>query len=97
MAQQSDPENSPFKVYPCQSEEPTNVELKAPYKLNDRQQKVVTKMSLIESGGVEYEEIEMVEREMPGSTGSKPLGTARLLEDVLPMQLAQERPLFLSQ
>ena len=66
-ALQSDPEYSPFKVFPCRKEVPTNVPLK--FELYERQQKVVTKMSMIERGDVEFEEIEMSEHEMPGSTG----------------------------
>ena len=66
---QSDPEYSPFKVFPCRNESPTAVSLKPPYCLYERQQKVVTKMSLIESGDVSFDELEMAEHEMPGSTG----------------------------
>ncbi|KAG7339316.1 SNF2 family helicase [Nitzschia inconspicua] len=66
---QSDPSYTPFKVFPCTSEDPTLIPLKAPYTLYERQQKVVTKMSLIESGKISFEEIEMVQHDMPGSTG----------------------------
>lgn len=59
-AQQADPQFSPFKVYPCNNESQTVVELKSPYTLYDRQKKVVTKMSMIESGKVPFEELEMV-------------------------------------
>ena len=69
IAQQSDPEFSPFKVFACTDEMPTDVCLKEPFQLYERQQKVVTKMSMIEQGNVEYEELEMSEHEMPGSTG----------------------------
>jgi site-specific DNA-cytosine methylase len=66
---QSDPSYARFKVYPCSSEAPQNVALKHPFVLYDRQQKVVKKMLKIETGEMAYEEIEMAEHEMPGSTG----------------------------
>jgi site-specific DNA-cytosine methylase len=66
---QSDPEYSPFKVYKCDEEEKTDVLLKSPFALYERQQKVVTKMSMIEQGNIDFEELEMSEHEMPGSAG----------------------------
>lgn len=69
MTLQSDPSYSPYKVFPCKSEEPAIVALKAPYALYERQQKVVAKMSMIETGKVSYEELEMAEHEMPSSAG----------------------------
>lgn len=59
-ARQTDPQFSPFKVYPCTNESQTKVKLKDPFVLYDRQKKVVTKMSMIESGKVPFEELEMV-------------------------------------
>jgi len=68
LMQQSDPITAPFKVHNCDSEKPTLVALKGGYDLYDRQQKVVTKMVTIENSGTYFEELEMSEHEMPGST-----------------------------
>jgi hypothetical protein len=69
IALQSDPITAPFQVHNCHSCTPTNILLKAPHKLYDRQQKVVTKMLDIENGNTPFEELEMAEFEMPGQTG----------------------------
>ncbi|KAL3914572.1 MAG: hypothetical protein SGARI_000052 [Bacillariaceae sp.] len=53
----------------CFPQEPMSVLLRQGYQLYERQQKVVRKMVMIENGQIEYEEIEMAEHEMPGSTG----------------------------
>ena len=66
---QAAPSYHPFKVFPCKNEMVTEVPLKKPYRLYERQEKVVTKMHLIESGQVSYQELEMAEQAMPGSTG----------------------------
>lgn len=69
VTQQSDPVTSPFVVRNCNSEEPTNVPLQAPYALYPRQQRVVRKMLSIEEENTSFEELEMNEIEMPGSAG----------------------------
>jgi len=69
VSQQSDPITASFKVRNCNSLNTTDVSLKAPHKLYERQQKVVTKMLAIEEGMTNFEELEMSEFEMPGSTG----------------------------
>eukprot|EP00980_Cylindrotheca_fusiformis_P003492 scaffold781_cov132-Cylindrotheca_fusiformis.AAC.11 len=66
---QSDPILDPFVVPGCHKEEPTEVTLKAPYELYERQQKVVSKMLAIENRETIFSEIEMYEEHMPGSTG----------------------------
>jgi len=66
---QKDPVIEPFKVRACDSEEPTNVSLRKPYELYPRQQKVVTKMWKVETSKTDFEELEMMEHPMPGSTG----------------------------
>ena len=68
-SQQLDPESKPFVVHNCNSEAATDVQLKQPFALYPRQQKVVTKMLAIENGCSSFEEIELSEFEMPGSTG----------------------------
>lgn len=68
-ARQKDPTLDPFHVSNCELLDPTWVGLKAPYELYDRQKKVVTKMTLIEDEGTSFEELEMFEDGMPGSTG----------------------------
>jgi hypothetical protein len=69
VTQQSDPVTSPFVVRNCNSEEPTNVPLQAPYALYPRQQRVVRKMLSIEEENTSFEELEINEIEMPGSAG----------------------------
>ena len=69
LMQQSDPITSPFKVRNCDKEEPTFVKLSEPYNLYERQQKVVSKMLAIEDKRTTFNEIEMSEQEMPGSSG----------------------------
>jgi hypothetical protein len=66
---QSDPILDAFCVPGCHDEVPTQVQLKVPYQLYERQQKVVTKMRAIENRETIFEEIEMYEEHMPGSTG----------------------------
>jgi len=68
-ARQTDPVLDPFHVSNCESLDPTSVKLKEPYKLYDRQKKVVTKMAQIEDGKTKFEEIEMFDEPMPGSSG----------------------------
>ena len=60
---------APFTVGNCNKENPTDVTLKEPYCLYERQQKVVTKMLAIEQGRKSLEELEMFEYQMPGSSG----------------------------
>ena len=66
---QADPVLDAFRVSSCSAEDPTDVMLKPPFKLYDRQQKVVTKMLAVENRKTTFEEIEMYEEYMPGSTG----------------------------
>jgi len=66
---QTDPVLDPFHVSNCESLEPTSVRLQEPYELYDRQMKVVTKMAQIEDGKTKFEEIEMFDEPMPGSSG----------------------------
>mmetsp|Transcript_15839 Transcript_15839/g.39337 ORF Transcript_15839/g.39337 Transcript_15839/m.39337 type:complete len:1761 (-) Transcript_15839:1193-6475(-) len=66
---QQDPRLDDFIVPSCISESLTKVGLKAPYFLYERQQKVVTKMRAIENRETCFEETEMYEEYMPGSTG----------------------------
>lgn len=68
-ALQTDPVITPFKVKSCENEVPTDVPLKDNFKLYERQQKVVTKMIEIENGNSSFEELEMMEHGLPGSTG----------------------------
>ena len=68
-ARQTDPVLDPFHVSNCESLEPTSVSLEEPYELYDRQKKVVTKMAQIEDGNTNFEEIEMFDEPMPGSSG----------------------------
>lgn len=75
-ANQSDPVITDFTVGPCDAEKSTEVKLKGPHKLYERQQKVVTKMLAIESQTTTFEEIEISEQEMPGSTGLSILAKA---------------------
>lgn len=69
VLQQSDPVIAPFTVGNCNKEKPASLLLKEPFRLYDRQQKVVTKMLAIEKGGKSLEELEMSEYQMPGSSG----------------------------
>ena len=69
MTQQSDPVVSPFKVSNCDAEQAKFVALKEPHVLYERQQKVVSKMLAIEDLKTNFEELEMSEQEMPGSSG----------------------------
>jgi hypothetical protein len=66
---QGDPALDAFRVPSCNSESPTNIQLRKPYVLYERQKRVVTKMLAIENRETIFEEIEMVEEHMPGSTG----------------------------
>lgn len=66
---QDDPVIDPFKVKTCRDEAITNIELKKPYSLYDRQKKVITKMLNIEHGVTQFEELEMVEHALYGSSG----------------------------
>jgi hypothetical protein len=66
---QSDPVLDVFRVPSCHAENPTDVELKKPHQLYERQKKVVAKMRAIENRETLFNEIEMYEEHMPGSTG----------------------------
>lgn len=66
---QEDPIISPFKVRTCDKEEPIDVLLKKPFSLYERQQKVVAKMINIEDCKASFEELEMVEKSLYGSSG----------------------------
>lgn len=66
---QTDPSLNPFHVSNCESLSPTAVSLNEPYELYDRQKRAVTKMQSIEDGETMFEELEMFEENMPGSTG----------------------------
>jgi hypothetical protein len=63
---QQDPIIAPFTVHNCDEEKPTDLKLREPYHLYERQQKVVTKMLNIEKGVTNFEELEISEIEMPG-------------------------------
>jgi hypothetical protein len=60
---------NPFKVRTCDKEEPIDVPLKEPFSLYERQQKVVAKMINIENSKASFEELEMVEKPLYGSSG----------------------------
>ncbi|KAL9190563.1 hypothetical protein ACHAXT_000269 [Thalassiosira profunda] len=66
---QKDPVLERFRLHNCSDLPETRVPLKAPHQLYERQQKAVTKMLRVERGEVEFDEIEMSEQVMPGSTG----------------------------
>ena len=68
-SQQTDPVTTTFKVRNCDSFKPTLILLKSPYHLYERQKKVITKMLAIEKRNTTFEELEMCEFDMPGSTG----------------------------
>jgi SNF2-related domain len=69
ISQQSDPITTLFKVHNCNEFPAMNVPLKSTYSLYERQQKVVSKMLAIEDKQTTFEELEMSEFEMPGSSG----------------------------
>ena len=69
LRQQADPVVLPFIVRNCRSEAPSHVSLNAPYHLYERQAKVVSKMLAIEDGERPFEEVEVTEMGLPGSTG----------------------------
>jgi hypothetical protein len=64
---QSDPVITPFIVKSCANEMSTNITLKHPYKLYERQKKVITKMINIEKNQTKFDECEMIEYALPGS------------------------------
>jgi hypothetical protein len=66
---QTDPILDAFRVPSCRAEPPTDVQIKEPYHLYERQQKALTKMIAIENGQTKFNEMEMYEEYMPGSTG----------------------------
>ncbi len=66
---QEDPVINPFKVKSCDDVEPVEIELKAPYSLYERQKRVCAKMIQIENGETDFEELEMIEHTLYGSTG----------------------------
>jgi len=68
LAYQEDPVLERFRLHSCHDLNKTFVKLKQPYELYERQQKAVTKMLGIEERFVNFEEIEMNEQPMPGST-----------------------------
>lgn len=68
-ALQTDPIVRPFQVLSCDDEKPTDVELRGSYELYDRQKRVVTKMIDIERFNSKFDELEMIEHPLPGSTG----------------------------
>ena len=68
-ARQTDPVLDPFVVSNCETLQQTTIELDTPHELYDRQKKVVTKMAAIEDGETIFEELEMFDEQMPGSTG----------------------------
>jgi hypothetical protein len=69
LQSQADPKSDRFKVFSCDNEDPTDIQLRSPHRLYARQQKVVTKMLKIEQRNTEFEEIEMSQHVMPGSMG----------------------------
>ncbi len=66
--QQKDPILRRFLLHNCRDMDETSVELKGNFDLYERQKKALTKMLNIEGGNVDFEEIEMNEQSMPGST-----------------------------
>jgi hypothetical protein len=66
---QTDPILDAFRVPSCHAERPTDIQIKNPYHLYERQQKALTKMIAIENGQTKFNEMEMYEEYMPGSTG----------------------------
>lgn len=68
LMQQNDPVTAAFKVSNCDSEKISDISLNGGFSLYERQAKVVTKMVAIENGSTDFEELEMSEHEMPGST-----------------------------
>ncbi|OEU08217.1 hypothetical protein FRACYDRAFT_212855 [Fragilariopsis cylindrus CCMP1102] len=69
LQSQADPKSDRFKVFSCDNEDPTDIQLRSPHRLYARQQKVVTKMLKIEQRNTDFEEIEMSQHVMPGSMG----------------------------
>jgi hypothetical protein len=69
LSVQEDPVLDRFRLHNCQDLPETHVPLKDDYELYERQKKAVTKMTRIERGEVDFEEIEMNEQTMPGGTG----------------------------
>ncbi|GKY91341.1 hypothetical protein MPSEU_000106300 [Mayamaea pseudoterrestris] len=67
--QQIDPPSNPFIVHNCDKEPSTEVPLQGLHSLYPRQERVVSKLIAIENGETSYEEVELSEFEMPGSTG----------------------------
>ena len=68
-SQQKDPVLRRFLLHNCRELDETSVKLKGNFELYERQMKALTKMLNIEGGEVDFEEIEMSEQLMPGSTG----------------------------
>ena len=69
LSVQEDPVLDRFRLHNCHDLPETHVQLKGDYELYERQKKAVTKMTRIENGEVDFEEIEMNEQTMPGATG----------------------------
>jgi SNF2 family DNA or RNA helicase len=66
---QDDPVLGRFQLHSCSDLPETNIPLKSPHELYERQKKAVTKMLSVENGKNRFDEIEMSEEAMPGSTG----------------------------
>jgi len=64
--QQPDPQIKPFVISNSKKEETTDVTLKSPYSLYERQAKVVTKMLAVENRNADLTELELYETDMPG-------------------------------
>ncbi|KAL7551244.1 LOW QUALITY PROTEIN: hypothetical protein ACHAWF_014435, partial [Thalassiosira exigua] len=69
LSTQDDPVLERFRLHNCHDLPETLVPLKEPYELYERQRRAVTKMLQVEKGDVAFEEVEMNEQAMPGSTG----------------------------
>ncbi|CAB9508230.1 C-5 cytosine-specific DNA methylase [Seminavis robusta] len=77
VSQQIDPTIDRFRVENCSALDATPVELQHPYKLYDRQRKVLTKMLAIEEGKTSFLEMEMSESNMPGTVGFSLMAQAK--------------------
>ena len=66
---QEDPILERFLLHNCSELPMTTIALEKPHKLYERQKKVLTKMIRVESGEIVFDEQEMSEEIMPGSTG----------------------------
>lgn len=82
LSVQEDPILDRFRLHNCHDLPETHVQLKGEYELYERQKKAVTKMARIESGLVDFEEIEMNEQAMPGATGWSLLARAKRMTNL---------------